>query len=362
MDVVQLKCPNCGGSLTFNPEKQSYSCEYCLSDFNQDEIQKVLSDKEEEAQKPAAQEDIYSAPTQEQQDEFNAQTNLYVCDNCGAEIICEENTAATFCYYCHSPVALKGRLTGECRPELVIPFQYTREQTLEMYKNWCKKKWFIPNDFTSEPTLEKIVGLYVPFWLADCKINADMQAEGRKIHSYISGDYNVTHTQVYYVERSAYMSYMGVPADGSKKLDDRLMDAIEPFDYRKFVPFSMSYLSGFFADKYDVSKAEVLPRIKGRIEGGAQQVLAQDVKGYTTLTPQSKRTNIISTTWHYAMLPVWFLTYKYKGKDYFFGMNGQTGKIVGILPVSGAKLALLAAILLAVFGVLGALLGGVLFG
>lgn len=351
MEAVQIKCPNCGGSVAFDPKTQKHVCEYCMSDFTEEEIAQI---QQEEPQ------DNYAFPDREQQEEFNNSTNLYICDNCGAEIIADENTAATFCFYCHSPVALKGRLTGSCRPELVIPFSYTREQTLQIYKDWCRKKWFLPNDFTSAQQLEKITGLYVPYWLADCTVNAQMDGEAQIVTSHVRGDYRITHTKIFSVQRGATLEYRGVPADAAKKLEDPLMDSLEPFDYREFKPFSMSYLSGFYADKYDVDKAEVLPRIRTRLEGGAQSVLLQDVKGYTSVTPRNKRTQIIRTTWHYTMLPVWFMTYKYRGKNYFFAMNGQTGKVQGILPVSVAKLTALAVGLLVVLGGIAGLIGGAL--
>ncbi|MBQ5709020.1 MAG: hypothetical protein IIV62_03560, partial [Anaerotignum sp.] len=41
----------------------------------------------------------------------------------------------------------------------------------------------------------------------------------------------------------------------------------------------------------------------------------------------------------YMLLPVWMLISKYQGKDYLFAMNGQTGKIVGELPISNGQTA-----------------------
>ncbi|MGN0599246.1 MAG: hypothetical protein ACI4JK_05065 [Oscillospiraceae bacterium] len=350
MDVVQMKCPNCGGSVVFDPKKQMHICEYCQSEFTSDELKR-----------DAAEVDDLNTPSSEEQAEFNEHTNLYICDNCGAEIIADENTAATFCYYCHSPVSLKGRLTGECRPEMIIPFSQTREQAMLNYKEWCKKKWFLPNDYTSFSTLEKITGLYVPFWLADCKVDAVLDADARIITTYVSGDYNVTRTKYFKINRAAKIRYDGVPADGSKKIEDSLMSAIEPFDYTKFKQFDMSYLSGFFADKYDVSKDEVLPNIKARISQSAERVLMDSIIGYTSVIPQFKNVRLVRTNWHYVMLPVWFLNYKYKGKDYEFAMNGQTGKIEGYLPISKAKLAALAVGLFVVFGTIaGFIAGGIL--
>lgn len=349
--TVTFKCPNCGGSLEFTPQTQNYVCEYCMSYFTQSDMQQLN-------ETAADEENVYSIPDSEQQAEFNNNTNLYICDSCGAEIIADDNTAATFCFYCHNPVSLVGRLSGECRPELIIPFKYSKEQALDMFKGWCRKKWFVPNDFKSDKQLEKMTGLYVPFWLADCTVNAEMSGEARIVRSHTSGNYRITNTKVFRVERAATMEYRGVPADAAKKLDDQLMDSLEPFDYREFKPFAMPYLSGFYADKYDVEKSAVLPRIKARVDQGSQDILMSDIHGYTSVTPQNKRTNIIRTTWHYTMLPVWFMTYKYRGKDYFYGMNGQTGKISGKLPLSVPKLVGLGAALFVIVGLIAGFIGG----
>lgn len=331
MEVVEMKCPNCGGSVVFDPKTQMHVCEFCQSEFTPDEM------KEENG------EDTVFVPSREEQEEFGSGTNLYICSSCGAEIMADENTAATFCCYCHNPVALKGRVSGDCRPEMIIPFSRTREEALLMYKDWCKKKWFLPKDYTDFSTLEKITGLYVPFWLADCRADSKLDANAKIVHSYRSGNYQITHTKHFKVRRCARIDFDGVPADGSKKIEDELMEAIEPFDYTKFEPFQMSYFSGFYADKYDVSKEQVLPRIKARIEQASENILFSSIKGYTSVVPSFKSTRILKTNWHYAMLPVWFMNYKYKGKDYEFAINGQTGKIEGYLPVSMPKLIAFAA-------------------
>ena len=41
---------------------------------------------------------------------------------------------------------------------------------------------------------------------------------------------------------------------------------------------------------------------------------------------------------HYAMVPVWILTTRYKDEPYTFMMNGQTGEVVGSLPIDEGKL------------------------
>ena len=70
-------------------------------------------------------------------------------------------------------------------------------------------------------------------------------------------------------------------------------------------------------------------------------------------------TDIIKSSSRYVMLPVWLLYTKYHGKDYLFGMNGQTGKMVGNLPLSVGKAAALAGIITAAVTILGTI-GGLL--
>lgn len=272
--------------------------------------------------------------------EFESHTNLYHCSTCGADIMADDQTTATFCYYCHSPVILAGRLTGEFKPDKVIGFRITKETAIEYFRRWCASKPFIPRDFRSQQQLEKMTGLYVPFWLADCDVSANYQAIGKTKHSWTSGDYRYTETKEYSVARSAGIIVNGVPADGESKIEDVLMESIEPFNYDDMQDFSMSYLTGFFADKYDVDKAGAFPHIKQRVTQACKRVMSESVTGYTSVSVQHESYNINQTKWQYTMLPVWFMSYKYNNKVYEFVINGQTGKLAGTPPLDKKKLAL----------------------
>lgn len=345
MEAIQLKCPNCAAPIKFNAEQQCFLCEFCDSHFTNDEINAANARNEQPV-------------SPEQQQEFSEHTNCYACESCGAEIVADENTAAAFCYYCHSPVTLRGKVSGELRPELIIPFANTREAAGEMYKKWIRRKIFAPSDFKSSAQLEKIVGLYVPYWLADCDVDADYVFDAKTVSSRTAGDKRYTTTKVYEVFRKARMTFKGIPADGSKKLDDELLDSIEPYDYTKFQPFTMSYFSGFYADKYDIDKADVFQRIMQRAKDASSTLLTADVTGYSSVSIKTDNLRSLKTTWHYAMLPVWFMTYIYNNKSYYFALNGQTGKLGGIAPISKLKVALFTAGV----GVLSALIFGFLIG
>lgn len=349
-NTVQYKYPNCGGDIRFSPEKQGYDCEWCMSFFTQQQIQEIYAEIESQ--------DLSENVDETQSiDDFAEHNNLYVCNSCGAEIVADEQTSATFCCYCHNPVTLKGRLSGEFKPNRVLPFSIDRNHAEQIFRDWCGKKKFTPSDFNSNKTLERMTGLYVPFWLADCNTNAYMQGIGKKVKTWSDSNYHYTKTDEFNVIREAKIKFKGIPNDGEKKIDDALMEAIEPFDYSKLQPFSMSYLSGFYADKYDVTKTEVFPKIKQRVESGAMSILRDDAKGYTSLMVSNKKVDILRTNWEYTLMPVWFLNYKYQDKFYTFVVNGQSGKVAGILPLSKSKLfgfgIGLTAILTIVFSIIG---------
>ena len=349
MDSIEYKCPNCNADLKFDPVTQKLTCEFCDSAFTVDEIKQICS----------AAENSFPPETAAAQQEFSEHTNLYHCKSCGAEIIADDQQTATFCYYCHNPVILAGKMSGEFKPSKIIGFKIDRSLAETTFKNWIKTKRFVPSDFKSQQQIEKITGLYVPFWLADCNIDIDYTAEGRQSRSWTSGDYRYTETKVYSLIRQGDVVMKGIPADGESKIEDALMEAIEPYDYSELKDFSMSYLSGFFADKYDVDKTVVFPRIKERAIDACNKIIADSVKNYS-VTPRNNDIRFMSTNWHYMLLPVWFMSYNYKGKVYEFALNGQTGKLAGAAPLSKGKLAAFSASIGLIASVIISLMGGFL--
>lgn len=363
IDVAQqYKCPNCGGGLEFSAASQKFACPYCLSAFKVKELKEgekpqKPSDNPVDELEVAENEPQITFQEAENCDEFAEHTQLYHCPSCGAEVIADEHTAASMCHYCHSAVLLSGRLSGKYLPAGVIPFRKTMEEAKAAYHEWSNKLWFTPSDYKSEASLEKLVGVYLPFWLADCSLNANLTALGRHVRSWREGDYEVTEVKEFLVERSGYFDFTKVPADGSSKAEDSLMNAIEPFDYSALTGFNGGYLSGYMAEKYDVESNDVLPRVKDRIDDAARQSLMSTVIGYTSVSVTGFMGQLARLKWTYALLPVYMLTYKYRDKDYTFAINGQTGRLAGSPPLSWPK-ALVAGGIVAVLAMIAALLIG----
>lgn len=357
LNSVLYRCPNCAAHIKYNPDDLNFDCEYCGGHFTKEEMGVVF----EENENINLDENIDESVPEELKEIFTEGTLLYSCENCGAQIITENTVASTECAYCNTPVILKGRVSGDFRPDKIIAFKYGKDKAQEKFKKWCFSKWFVAKEFRSASILDEIKGIYVPFWIADCKVNTYVLAEAQNVTQWTSGNYRYKKTRYYECYRNADMLYKGVPADGSSHFDDSTMEAIEPYDYSELEPFSITWLSGFLSEKYDVSKEQVMPRIQERTEKASIETVMSSVTGYDNKRVKNSDVDFKKINWSYVMLPAWFLNYKYKDKDYFFAMNGQTGKITGKLPIDNVKLAL-ASVGASIVAALAIIIGGGLLG
>jgi len=340
MEVVQYKCPNCSANLEFQATSQDFGCKYCDSAFSSQQLAEIYPQKEEHrldiAEPVKTEQDI------EQECQFADNNSLYSCPSCGAAVVTEKTTSATHCVYCLSPVILTGRLSGDYKPSMLIPFKVGKEEAAQKFKQYCKKRWFLPSDFRSGAHLHEMTAIYVPYWISDCGTSGGITAKCKKVRSWFVGDTKYTETKEYIAVRDGSMAFKGIPHNASTRADDVMMECIEPFEYSDTTDFRMSFLSGYIAEKYDVSKEAVYPRVRERAVNASTNVMRQSITGYSSVDITSNTIDIYSNRWEHFLLPVWFLTYKYKGKLFHFAINGQTGRFAGDLPVVWAKVAVAA--------------------
>ena len=336
--VTNYKCPSCTGPLKFSSESGKLECEYCENIYDVATIDSLYGDKEKAA--AGAKEPEWNiGEAGSPWSEMEAQgLKVYNCPSCGAEIICDETTAATSCLYCGNPTIVPGQLGGNLKPDYAIPFKLNKEAAIEALNKHYKGKFLLPKLFKTENNINEIKGIYVPFWLFDCDTDAYIEFRGQKVRVYRSGDYEITETSHYKMTREGEVCFEKIPVDGSTKMADEYMDAIEPFNYNELVPFSTAYLPGYFADKYDVDAGESVERANVRIKNSTIDTFASTLQGYTSWSVKNTDIDMKHGDVKYALLPVWLLTTKWRNKIYTFAMNGQTGKLIGDLPYSKLKL------------------------
>ena len=135
------------------------------------------------------------------------------------------------------------------------------------------------------------------------------------------------------LDRACRAEFSAIPMDASSKMDNTIMEAIEPFDYTQLVDFETAYLSGYLADKYDVESSSGEGRIRDRVGNSLDEMLAPTFLGFSSVLPTSRNLQVEHSKARYVLLPVWILHTRYKDKTYVFAMNGQTGKMAGTFPI-----------------------------
>ena len=357
MSAITYKCPNCDGGLVFDPESGTYACEYCLSKFSQEELM-----AEEESAKEAPAEAVQEEPGTEVPEGEAQQQNavVYHCPSCGAEIMTDETTAATFCFYCHNPIVLSGRLEGDYLPDGVIPFKITKEEALNKFHEWIQKKKFVPKGFYSKSQIEKMTGVYFPYWIYGCDTIGSISGTARDVRVWRAGDIEYTETKVFDIRRVGTVTFKHLPKTALQKAQNAMLKGIFPYEFGAMRKFHMGYLSGFQAEKRDIEKYNLTGEVHKEVKKYAEQLMKGTVKGHTSFSAQSQNYQIQEEKFQYTLLPVWVLTYRERGDQvYYFAMNGQTGEIVGKLPIDNKKLFGLGGIIFAVLFVI-LLIGGLL--
>ncbi|SDX35274.1 TFIIB-type zinc ribbon-containing protein [Paenibacillus sp. CF384] len=314
--VIEYKCPNCGSGMLFDAGTGTLSCPSC---GRQDQIDQIPD--------PLKHQGVTEA----------ADVKEYHCNSCGAVIVTERETSATTCSFCGSAVVLSDRLSGDFAPVMVIPFTISKEAAMKAFKKWCRNGLLTPKGFVTADRIAGITGMYVPFWLYDLNNGIEVHGQGTRVRIYTQGDYRYTETQHFNIYRKIRLNYVRLPIDASEKMNDELMDKLEPFPYDQLKAFKTPYLAGYLAEKYSYNDEQLFPRAKEKTSSYIDAYISSTVQGYSSVMYTDKLIDTTVKQADYVLLPVWMIRYNYNRQEYTFAMNGQTGKVVGKPPISKAK-------------------------
>ena len=105
-------CPSCGSKLVFEPESGFLKCSSCGSEYDPSMFDVLAAlDNIEDDEEPGDPSEMLEGSAE------------FICNSCGASVITDATTSATFCRFCGNPVVMGTRLTKKFRPELIIPFK-----------------------------------------------------------------------------------------------------------------------------------------------------------------------------------------------------------------------------------------------
>ena len=358
MGVVEEKCPNCLGPLRFDPVSGKKCCEFCGASFaienNPAQAPKMeVPEKDKKSEKERRKELVeqHLHPEEMETEEvklegfdfanFNKQVMdnnaeelpIYTCKSCGAEVLSSKEEFSLTCPYCGSNIILTDKISGPLRPNGVIPFRISPAELSKAVNNFYKHKIFLPKNFFSESKLGKVTGVYVPFWVFSGKLSGTKRYYATEIKVYLErGDYERTEESHYAVEADVGASFKDLPVDASNRFDNAMMDSLEPFDLQEAKSFTTDYLQGYAADRFDTAKDDITERAVGRVRASIYPDAYHKVsRGFTSCKEKggSLQTDIDA---QYMLFPVYSFNIHFGGKKYPFTVNGQTGKVVGLLP------------------------------
>ncbi len=334
-DIIQYKCPSCMGELEFDSASQKMKCPYCGSEYDMETLKsfdEALNEQPQESN--MTWED---APGDEWGQGEADGLNVYSCKSCGGEIVADATAAASKCPYCDNPVIMTGQFSGDLKPDMIIPFKLDKEAAKSALLKHMEGKPLLPKVFKSQNHIDEIKGVYVPVWLFDAAVDAHITYKAKKSRTWSDQNFRYTETSFYHITRAGSISFSNVPVDGSTKMDDTLMESLEPFDIKSAVEFQTAYLSGYLADRYDVNADESIPRANERIRQSTLDEFRKTIQGYDTVEVHQDSINLQNGKAKYALYPVWLLNTSWNGNKYTFAMNGQSGKFVGNLPADKGK-------------------------
>ncbi|MGI6613483.1 MAG: hypothetical protein GX839_03990 [Fastidiosipila sp.] len=330
MALMEYKCPNCAGPLTYEPGTRDMVCPYCNSVVSIESLE-AMDAILEEAEESESQDWSYAGNAWQQGEQEGMA--VYACNSCGGEIIGDESLGATACPFCGNRIVISSKFAGSLRPDLVVPFKLTKEEAKKALERHYLGKRLLPKVFRDKNHLDEVKGVYVPFWLFDAETGVKADYEASKTKRWSDSHFYYTETSHYHVHREGSMVFDQVPVDGSQAIDDTLMESLEPYDLKEAVDFQTAYLAGYFANKYDVAAESCFPRADERIQRSAKQAFRNTVRGYQTVNPKREEVSLTGSRVTYALLPVYLLSTSWENRNYLFAMNGQTGKLVGDLPL-----------------------------
>ena len=311
-------CPGCGSQMLFDIAGQQLKCGRC------DRTMSIEEADEKEARQAGS----------------SFAVDVLTCPTCGAEIRAVNTAAASFCSYCGSSVMLEKQEGQEfVPPETVIPFQITREQCFEKFRNMLKGSFCADHRLKKNISAEDFRGIYVPYHTYRGSVEGSATVEG----SETKGD------TTYYYKTNIHLNhqYSGIMHDASREMPDNISEAISiSRDARDMVrPFSPAYLSGFYADVSDTDPDYYIPYARSEtIRKGLEDTLPtlkNDSCSYSTsaaekaLMPKAKAEYTGDT-----MLPVWFMSMKSGKRVLYAVQNAVTGEMWADIPMDISRFAL----------------------
>ncbi len=312
---MRYQCLGCGSTLEYNLETGKMECRFCGTIYEIGELDiKAEAQASAPDEVPIMSEDLMAC-------------KIFSCTSCGAEIVVNGVESAKFCAYCGQSTIAFDRISGELRPSYIIPFQIKQEQAMQKIQERIENSYVNPEELKGY-SMQNLRGIYIPYRLYDIEYYDDQIWRYESSSSYLT-------KRISYA-REVKHTFKDLAVSTSSQLGDLIAKRLEPYNMSAKKPFEAEYLSGFYADRYDMSAEETNLAARGMAKELFDRAVSHTVDNKSAKLVYTKpQLEVLKSD--YVLMPAWFMTLECEGKTYTFVVNGQTGKVVGMIPIKRSK-------------------------
>lgn len=339
------QCPNCGGNMVLQPETQSLYCEYCDNHIN---LSGEHSDIENDLEQGLKQDE-----------KWDDEAIVFHCQNCGANNVKQKTDLTSVCPFCGSKSVIKTDELPGIRPQRVIPFKISKEYAFDAFKKKAKKSFYAPKDFKKNFNIDNFNGTYLPVWTFDTNVFTSYVGRLGKYYTVTVGSGKNRHTERrirwFKIKGTKQFAFDDLFVLAGKKLSNKQINPILPYDTNNSFVYKQEYLSGFSAEHYNLDLKEGWEQAKyNTLDYMKKQIVNSydhDVVDYINIKPVYS-----NIKYKYVLVPTWIANYKYHNKNYYFIVNGENGKVSSKTPISALKVCVTVLIIILVFTIMGLLI------
>jgi hypothetical protein len=346
-------CAGCGAQAEWDPTKQLLVCPFCgtSTPFSIDPATGVIQEL-----------DLVKALRELPDDQrgWQAEKRTVQCQSCKAVSVFDPARVGQNCDFCGSPALVDyTEIKAPIRPQSLLAFKVPETQVRERIRQWYAGKWLAPNAFKSRALVDRVHGIYIPYWTFDAHAVCPWTADAGHYY-YTTETYrdNQGRTQTRQVRHVRWEPAAGEvqhffddePVPGTTGVSHALLRGVEPFPTGDLVPYSTAYVSGFVVEQYQIALADAAQQSQAQMTERLREMCAAQVPGDThrnlDISPRFS-----GQTFKHILVPIWLLTYNFKAHPFQLVVNGYTGQMSGEYPKSWVKIALLvlAAIIVLIF-------------
>jgi predicted RNA-binding Zn-ribbon protein involved in translation (DUF1610 family) len=341
----KLPCAACGAQAEWNVARQRLVCPFCGTEspytFN--------------PQTGVVEELDLLATLREMPDDergWQASTRSVQCQSCKAVMVFEAARVGQNCEFCGSPALVSyDEVRPPIRPQSLMPFRISEAQVRETIRHWYASKWLAPSTFKRRALVDTLHGLYIPYWTFDAHVRCPWRAQAGYYYYVQQGKNRVRRVRWQPASGIVEHFFDDVLIPGTTGIPHHLLAQVEPFGTQGLVPYDTGYLSGHVVEHYQVVLGDAAQMALRDMEAELRALCVAQIPGDTyqglQMSPEWS-----GRTFKHILVPVYLLSYVYKGRTYTAVVNGVTGRMGGSYPLSWVKIALLVLAVLVVLAVL----------